>query len=117
MAGKYRRKIILIVLSPFISILFLLGWILTHFGRIACHPVGPRALLQRDLAYAIIEEREGIMLGFLSVFALVPLVLFGGFPYWAYVSAGLFCVLGLVAIFHGYKHKTVLEAQLAEFRK
>ena len=117
MAGKSGRKIILIILSPFISLLFLLGWILTYFGRIAYHPVGARALLQKDLAYAIIEEREGIMLCFLSIFALVPLILFGGFPYWAYVSAGLFCVLGPVVIFHGYKRKTVLEAQLAEFRE
>ena len=117
MAGKYRRKIILIVLSPFIFLLLLFGWILTYFGSIAYHPVGARMLLQKDLAYAIIEECEGIMLGFLSIFALVPLILFGGFPYWAYVSAGLFCVLGPAAIFHGCKRKTILEAQLAELRE
>ena len=69
-------------------------------------------VLQKHLANAIIEEREGIMLGFLGIFALAPLILFGGFPSWAYVSAGFFSILGSVTMTHGSKRVKIINEQL-----
>ena len=119
MAGKSRRKTILL---PFISVIFVLGWILTYFERFPGNFKSIRVgvltqqakmgILQRQLANAIIVEREGIMLGVLGIFALTPFILFGGFPYWTYVSAGFFSVLGCVAMAHGRTRKTIIKEQL-----
>ena len=118
MTGMSRRKRILLL--PFISILASVGWVLTYFGGINFHTkrVGfvtvneKMVRLQKQLENAIVEERQGIILGFLGVCALVPFILYGSFPLWAYVSAGIFSVLGYVTMAHGNKQKTIIKEQL-----
>jgi hypothetical protein len=120
MAGKSRIKAI--ILLPFISIIFIAGWILSYLGSSPKNYKSFRArilaeqvkinILQRQLTYAIIEEREGIMLVVLGIFALTPLILRGGFPSWAYISAGFFTILGSVAMTHGGTRKNIVRAQL-----
>jgi hypothetical protein len=118
MAGKSRRN--RIILLPLSIILFIAGWILIYLGSINYRPIQAgfstekeeMVRLKKYLANAIIEEREGIMLGFLGVFALIPLILFSGFPPWAYVSAGFFSVLGSATMVHGRKHKKIIMEQL-----
>ena len=120
MAGKSRRRTI--ILLPFICLVFFAGWILSVLGSSAedGKSIGAGLLtrqaklssLQRQFSYAIIEQREGIMLGFLGVFALTPFILFGGFPSWMYVSAGFFAVLGSVTMAHGTTRKNMIKAQL-----
>ena len=121
MAGRSRRRTI--ILLPFICVIFIAGWILNYF---ALAPKNPKPIsmgilneqtmlgaLQKHLENAIIEQREGIMLGFLGVFALTPFILFGGFPSWMYISAAFFTVLGSTAMFHGSSRKTMIKKQLA----
>jgi hypothetical protein len=118
MTGMSRRKRILLL--PFISILASVGWVLTYFGGINFHTkrVGfvtvneKMVRLQKQLENAIVEERQGIILGFLGVCALVPFILYGSFPLWAYVSAGIFSILGYVTMAHGNKQKTIIKEQL-----
>jgi len=113
-----RRKRILLL--PFISILASVGWVLTYFGGINFHTkrVGfvtvneKMVRLQKQLENAIVEERQGIILGFLGVCALVPFILYGSFPLWAYVSAGIFSILGYVTMAHGNKQKIIIKEQL-----
>ena len=62
--------------------------------------------LQKQLENAIVEERQGIMLGFLGVCALVPFILYGSFPSWAYISAGIFSIIGYATMAHGNKRKS-----------
>jgi hypothetical protein len=118
MTGMSRRKRILLL--PFISILASVGWVLTYFGGINFHTkrVGfvtvneKMVRLQKQLENAIVEERQGIILGFLGVCALVPFILYGSFPLWAYVSAGIFSILGYVTMAHGNKQKIIIKEQL-----
>ncbi len=120
MAGKSRKKAI--ILLPFVSVIFIAGWILHYLWSSSENYRSLRvristeqakiSTLQRTLSYAIIEEREGIMLVVLGILALTPFILFGGFPSWAYVSVGFFTVLGSVAMTHGITRKNVIEAQL-----
>ena len=113
-----RRK--RIILLPFISILATIGWIFTYFGGLNFHSNQAGFLtanekmfrLQKQLENAIVEERQGIILGFLGVCALVPFILYGSFPSWAYVSAGIFSVLGYVTMAHGNKQKGIIKEQL-----
>jgi hypothetical protein len=118
MTGMSRRKRILLL--PFISILASVGWVLTYFGGINFHTkrVGfvtvneKMVRLQKQLENAIVEERQGIILGFLGVCALVPFILYGSFPLWTYVSAGIFSILGYVTMAHGNRQKTIIKEQL-----
>ena len=118
MTGMSRRK--RIILLPFISILASVGWILTYFGGINFHTKRAGFLtanekivrLQKQLENAIVEERQGIILGFLGVCALVPFILYGSFPSWAYLSAGIFSILGYATMAHGNKQKTILKEQI-----
>lgn len=109
------------ILLPVVAIVFIVGWILQYLGPSpeSCKSVwgilteqAKIGILEGQLAYAIIEEREGIMLGALGVFALTPFILFGGFPLWMYISAGFFTVLGGVAMAHGISRKNVIKLQL-----
>jgi hypothetical protein len=118
MTGMSRRK--RIILLPFISILASVGWILTYFGGINFHTKRAGFLtanekivrLQKQLENAIVEERQGIILGFLGVCALVPFILYGSFPSWAYLSAGFFSILGYATMAHGNKQKTIIKEQI-----
>jgi hypothetical protein len=118
MAGKIQVK--RIILLPLLSILAIAGWILAYFGGFNFPSQRNRVLsanekmvhLQKHLEDAVIEERQGIILGFLGVCAFVPLILFGGFPSWAYVSACIFIVLGYAAMFHGNHRKLNIKGQL-----
>jgi hypothetical protein len=118
MTGMSRRK--RIILLPFISILASVGWILTYFGGINFHTKRAGFLtanekivrLQKQLENAIVEERQGIILGFLGVCALVPFILYGSFPSWAYLSAGIFSILGYATMAHGNKQKTIIKEQI-----
>ncbi len=118
MTGMSRRKRILLL--PFISILASVGWVLTYFGGINFHTKRAGFLtvnekmvrLQKQLENAIVEERQGIILGFLGVCALVPFILYGSFPLWAYVSAGIFSILGYITMAHGNKQKIIIKEQL-----
>jgi hypothetical protein len=117
MAGMSR--VVRIILLPFLSILATVGWILAYFGEINVHANRARLTanekivrLQKQLENAIFEERQGIMLGFLGVCALVPFILFGSFPSWAYISAGIFSVLGYATMAHGNKRKVFIKEQL-----
>jgi len=113
-----RRKRILLL--PFVSILASVGWVLSYFGGINFHTKRAGFLavnekmvrLQKQLENAVVEERQGIILGFLGVCALVPFILYGSFPSWAYVSAGIFSVLGYVTMAHGNKQKAIIKEQL-----
>jgi len=118
MAGMSR--IIRIILLPFLSILAAVGWVLAYFGSIHVHTNRAGFLianekivrLQKQLENAIVEERQGIILGFLGVCALVPFILYGSFPSWAYISAGIFSILGYATMVHGNKRKVVIKEQL-----
>ena len=108
-----------IILLPFISILVTVGWILAYFGGINFHTnrtgltTNEKIVrLQKQLENAIVEERQGIMLGFLGVCALVPFILYGSFPSWAYVSAGIFSILGYATMAHGNKRKVIIKERL-----
>jgi hypothetical protein len=123
MTGMSRRK--RIILLPFISILASVGWILTYFGGINFHTKRAGFLtanekivrLQKQLENAIVEERQGIMLGFLGVCALVPFILYGSFPSWAYISAGIFSIIGCATMAHGNKSKMIIKKQLCSMSK
>ena len=120
MTGKSRIKTI--ILLPFICVIFIAGWILHYRGFSSENYKSIRARIlteqakistvQRRLTYAIIEEREGFMLVVLGILALTPFILFGGFPSWAYVSAGFFTILGAVSMTHGRIRKNITKAQL-----
>jgi len=118
MTGMSRRKRILLL--PFVSILASVGWVLSYFGGINFHTKRAGFLavnekmvrLQKQLENAVVEERQGIILGFLGVCALVPFILYGSFPLWAYISAGFFSVLGYVTMAHGNKQKAIIKEQL-----
>ena len=118
MSGISRTK--RIVLLPFLCVLVIVGWVFAYFGSINFHtnPAGFLAItekkvrLQKQLENAIVEELQGIMLGFLGVFALVPFILYGGFPYWAYFAAGILCFIGCVTMAHGNKSKMIIKRQL-----
>jgi hypothetical protein len=118
MASISRRK--RIILLPFISILATVGWIFTYFGGVNFHTNHQGFLtanekivrLQKQLENAIVEERQGIILGFLGVCALMPFILYGSFPSWAYVSAGIFAILGYATMAHGNKRKVMIKEQL-----
>jgi hypothetical protein len=109
-----------IILLPFLFILTIVGWILASFGGINFHANRAGFLtanekivrLQKQLENAIVEERQGIMLGFLGVCALVPFILYGGFPSWTYVSAGIFSIIGYSTMAHGNKRKEIIKKQL-----
>jgi hypothetical protein len=109
-----------IMLLPFLSILATVGWIFVYFGGINFHTTRAGFLtanekivrLQKQLENAIVEERQGIMLGFLGVCALVPFILYGNFPSWAYVAAGIFSILGYATMAHGNKRKVIIKGQL-----
>ena len=109
-----------IILLPFVSILATVGWVLYYFGDIGVHANRVGFLttnekivrLQKQLENAIVEERQGIMLGFLGVCALVPFILYGSFPSWAYISAGIFSILGYVTMAHGNKRKVIIKERL-----
>ena len=112
-------RVVRIMLLPFLSILATLGWILAYFGDIKVHTNRARLTaneklvrLQKQLDNAKFEELQGIVLGFLGVCALIPFILFGNFPSWAYISAGFFSVLGYVTMAHGNKCKSVIKEQL-----
>ena len=113
-----------IMLLPFISILATVGWILYYFGGIKDHTnrVGfltvnqKMVRLQKQLENAIVEERQGIMLGFLGVCALVPFILYGSFPAWAYISAGIFSIIGYATMAHGNKRKVIIKEQLCTMK-
>jgi len=108
------------MLLPFISILATVGWILYYFGGIKVHTnrVGfltvneKMVRLQKQLENAIVEERQGIILGFLGICALVPFILYGSFPSWAYISAGIFSIIGYATMAHGNKRKVIIKEQL-----
>ena len=118
MAAMSRIK--RIILLPFLPILATLGWIFYYFGDIKVHTNQVRFLtaygeivrLQKQLENAIVEERQGIMLGFLGVCALVPFILYGSFPSWAYISAGIFSIIGYATMAHGNKRKVNIKEQL-----
>jgi len=109
-----------IILLPFLSILATVGWILYYFGdvQVNTNRVGfltsneKIVRLKRQLENAIVEERQGIMLGFLGVCALVPFILYGSFPSWAYISAGIFSIIGYATMAHGNKRKVIIKQQL-----
>ncbi len=109
-----------IILLPFLCILVIVGWILTCFGSINFHKNQAGFLtanqkivrLQKQLENATVEELQGIMLGFLGVCALVPFILYGNFPSWAYISAGIFSILGYATMAHGNKRKVIIKRQL-----
>ena len=109
-----------IMLLPFISILATVGWILYYFGGIKVHTnrVGfltvneKMVRLQKQLENAIVEERQGIILGFLGICALVPFILYASFPAWAYISAGIFSIIGYATMAHGNKRKVIIKEQL-----
>jgi len=108
------------ILLPFLFILATVGWILAYFGGINFHTNRARFLtanekivrLQKQLENAIVEERQGIILGFLGVCALVPFILYGSFPSWAYVSAAIFSIIGYATMAHGNKRKVIIKEQL-----
>ena len=109
-----------ITLLPFLCILATVGWIFAYFGSINFHtnPAGflaaneKKIRLQKQLENAVVEELQGIVLGFLGVCALVPFILYGSFPYWAYFSAGIFSIIGYAAMAHGNKRKMMIKNQL-----
>jgi hypothetical protein len=109
-----------IVLLPFLCILATVGWIFAYFGSINFHtnPAGFSATnqkigrLQKQLENAVVEELQGLVLGFLGVCALVPFILYGSFPYWAYFSAGIFSIIGYITMAHGNKQKMIIKKQL-----
>jgi hypothetical protein len=116
--GMSRTK--RIILLPFLCILGSFGWILAYFGSINLHRNQTGLLtanekivrLQKQLENSIIEELQGIVLGFLGVCALVPIILYGSFPSWFYFSAGIFSVIGYITMAHGNKRKVVIKKQL-----
>ncbi len=119
MAGISRTK--KIILLPFICILAAVGWIFAYFGSLNFHtnPAGflaaneKKLRLQKQLENAIVEEIQGVVLGFLGVCALVPFILYGSFPYWAYFSAGILSIMGYIAMAHGNKRKMFIKNQLS----
>ena len=123
MAAMIRIK--RIILLPFVSILAIVGWILYYFGDIKVHSNRMGFLtanekivrLQKQLENAIVEERQGIMLGFLGVCALVPFILYGSFPSWAYISAGIFSIIGCATMAHGNKSKMTIKKQLCSMSR
>ena len=123
MAAMIRIK--RIILLPFVSILATVGWVLYYFGDIGVHTnrvgfltVNEKIVrLQKQLENAIVEERQGIMLGFLGVFALVPFILYGSFPSWAYISAGIFSIIGCATMAHGNKSKITIKKQLCSMSR
>jgi hypothetical protein len=123
MAAMIRIK--RIILLPFVSILAIVGWVLYYFGDIGVHVNRVGFLtanekivrLQKQLENAIVEERQGIMLGFLGVCALVPFILYGSFPSWAYISAGIFSILGCATMAHGNKSKITIKKQLCSMSR
>jgi hypothetical protein len=118
MAAMIRIK--RIILLPFLSILATVGWILYYLGdihvntnRVGFLTTSEKIVrLQKQLENAVVEEREGIMLGFLGVCALVPFILYGSFPSWAYISAGIFSTIGISTMAHGNKCKVIIKEQL-----
>jgi hypothetical protein len=114
-----------IILLPFVSILATVGWVLYYFGDIGVHANRVGFLtanekivrLQKQLENAIVEERQGIMLGFLGVCALVPFILYGSFPSWAYISAGIFSIIGCATMAHGNKSKMTIKKQLCNMSR
>ena len=118
MTGMSRTK--RIILLPMFCIIGTFGWILAYFGSINLHTNQAGLLtanekivrLQKQLENSIIEELQGIMLGFLGVCALVPIILYGSFPSWAYFSAGIFSVIGYITMAHGNKRKMIIKKQL-----
>ena len=117
MARMTRTK--RIVLLPFISVLVTVGWILAYFwgsnfhtNRVGLTTNEKIVRLQKQLESAIVEERQGIILGFLGVCALVPFILYGSFPSWTYISAGIFSILGYVTMAHGNKRKVIIKERL-----
>ena len=123
MAAMIRIK--RIILLPFISILAIVGWILYYFGDIGVHANRVGLLtanekivrLQKQLENAIVEERQGIMLGFLGVCALIPFILYGSFPSWAYISAVIFSIIGCATMAHGNKSKSTIKKQLCSMSR
>ena len=123
MAAMIRIK--RIILLPFVSILATVGWVLYYFGDIKVHANRVGFLtanekivrLQKQLENAIVEERQGIMLGFLGVCALVPFILYGSFPSWAYISAGIFSIIGCATMAHGNKRKVTIKKQLCSMSR
>jgi hypothetical protein len=109
-----------IILLPFLCILTIVGWIFAYFGSINFHTnqVGFLATnqkivrFQKQLENAVVEELQGIVLGFLGVCALVPFILFGSFPSWAYFAAGILSIIGYITMAHGYKNKMIIKNQL-----
>ena len=109
-----------IILLPFLCILATVGWIFAYFGSINFHtnPAGFFAAnqkivrLQKQLETSVVVELQGIVLGFLGVCALVPFILYGGFPYWAYFSAGILSIIGFITMAYGNKHKMIIKNQL-----
>ena len=109
-----------IVLLPFLCIVVAVGWVFAYFGSINFHtnPEGflatnqKIARLQKQLENAVVEEIQGVMLGFLGVCALVPFILYGNFPYWAYFAAGILSVIGYITLAHGNKNKMIIKKQL-----
>ena len=117
MARMTRTK--RIVLLPFISVLVTVGWILAYFwgsnfhtNRVGLTTNEKIVRLQKQLESAIVEERQGIILGFLGVCALVPFILYGSFPSWTYISAGIFSILGYGTMAHGNKRKVIIKERL-----
>jgi hypothetical protein len=118
MTAVYRTK--RIVLLPFLCILVTVGWVFAYFGSINFHtnPAGflttneKVVRLQKQLENAIVEELQGLVLGFLGVCALVPFILYGSFPYWAYFAAGIFSIIGYITMAHGNKSKMIIKKQL-----
>jgi hypothetical protein len=109
-----------IILLPFLCILATVGWVFAYFGSINFHtsPVGflaaneKKVRLQKQLDNAVVEELQGLVLGFLGVCALVPFILYGSFPYWAYFAAGIFSIIGYIVMAHGNKNKMIIKNQL-----
>ena len=118
MLGISRTK--RIILLPFLCILVAVGWIFAYFGSINFHtnqagflaPNKKIVRLQKQLENSVVEELQGIMLGFLGVCALVPFILYGGFPYWAYFSAGILSIVGFITMAHGNKCKMIIKKEL-----
>lgn len=118
MTGISRTK--KIILLPFLCILATVGWVFAYFGSINFHtnPAGFLATnekivrLQKQLETAVVEELQGLVLGFLGVCALVPFILYGSFPSWAYFAAGILSIIGYITMAHGNKNKIIIKKQL-----
>ena len=63
-----------------------------------------------DVGHPLHLSQDGY--GFLGVCALVPFILYGGFPYWAYFSAGILSIVGYITMAHGNKTKRIIKKEL-----